>query len=112
MVMKLECLVLVENRLHENSTQFYFENFSFDGDEFYVPVGNYIQPIGYMKFKRMAKDVKQGCFELTALVNLDYPNPNPKVSLTGVLYSRQAALEAQKLFDSFGRVVDLTRQPS
>ena len=107
-VMKLECLVLVENRLHENSTQFYFENFSFDGDEFYVPVGNYIQPIGYMKFKRMAKDVKQGCFELTALVNLDYPNPNPKVSLTGVLYSRQAALEAQKLFDSFGRVVDLT----
>lgn len=106
--MKLECLVLVENRLHENSTQLYFENFMVDVDEFFVPVGNYTQPIGYLKFKRMAKEVKSGCFELTALVSLDYPNPNPQVSLTGVLYSRQAALEAQKLFDSFDRMVGLT----
>ena len=107
--MKLESIVLVENRLHKNSTQLYFENFHFIGGEFYVPVGNYTQPIGYLKFKRMAKEVKSGCFELTELVSLDYPNPNPKLSLTGVLYSRQEAIQAQKLFDSFGRVVDLTR---
>lgn len=106
--MKLECLVLVENRLYENSTQLYFENFMIHVDEFFVPVGNYKQPIGYLKFKRMAKDVKTGCFELTALESLDYPNPNPKVSLTGVLYSQQGAREAQKLFDSFDQMVDLT----
>ena len=106
--MKIESIVLVENRLHENSTQIYFENLCFDGDEFFVPVGNYTQPIGFLKFKRMAKGVKAGCFELTALVDQSYPTPNPQLSLTGVLYSRQEAIRAQKLFDSFGRVVDLT----
>ncbi|WP_353168627.1 hypothetical protein [Acinetobacter sp.] len=104
--MKLENIVFVENRLHENSTQIYFENICFDGDEFFVPVGNYTQPIGFLKFKQIAK---KGCFELSELVSLDYPNPNPQLSLTGVLYSRQEAIRAQKLFDSFGRVVDLTR---
>jgi len=48
--MKIESIVLVENRLHENSTQIYFENLCFDGDEFFVPVGNYTQPIGFLKF--------------------------------------------------------------
>lgn len=104
--MKLENIVFVENRLHENSTQIYFENICFDGDEFFVPVGNYTQPIGFLKFKQIAK---KGCFELSELVSLDYPNPNPQLSLTGVLYTRQEAIRAQKLFDSFGRVVDLTR---
>lgn len=103
--MKIESIVLVENRLHENSTQIYFENLCFDGDEFFVPVGNYNQPIGFLKFKQIAK---KGCFELSELVCLDYPNPNPQFSLSGVLYSRQEAIRAQKLFDSFGRVVDLT----
>ena len=107
--MKIENIVLIESRLYENSTQIYLENVSFDGDEFYVPIGNYTKPIGYLQFKRMAKDVKAGCFELNQLIPLDYPNPNPKLSLTGVLYSRQEAIQAQKLFDSFGRVVDLTR---
>lgn len=106
--MKIESIVLVENRLHENSTQIYFENLCFDGDEFFVPVGNYTQPIGFLKFKRMAKGVKAGCFELTALVDQSYPTPSPQLSLTGVLYSRQEAIRAQKLFDSFGRVVNLT----
>lgn len=101
--MKLECLVLVENRLHENSTQLYFENLMVDVDEFFVPVGNYTQPIGYLKFKRMAKEIKSGCFELNALVSLDYPNPNPQISLTGVLYSRRKAIEAQRQLDVSAR---------
>lgn len=101
--MKLECLVLVENRLHENSTQLYFENLMVDVDEFFVPVGNYTQPIGYLKFKQMAKEVKSGCFELNALVSLDYPNPNPQISLTGVLYSRKKAIEAQRQLDVSAR---------
>ena len=106
--MKIENIIFVENRLHENSTQIYFEDLPFNGDIFFIPVGNYTKPIGFLKFKRMAKGVKLGCFELTELVSQDYPNPNPKLSLTGVLYSRRAAIAAQKLFDSFGRVVDLT----
>lgn len=104
--MKLENIVFVENRLHENSTQIYFENICFDGDEFFVPVGNYTQPIGFLNFKQIAK---KGCFELSELACLDYPNPNPQFSLSGVLYSRKEANRAQKLFDSYGRVVDLTR---
>lgn len=102
--MKLDNLVLVENRLYENSTQLYLEGIELDTDEFFVPVANYTINIGYLKFKRMAKGIKKGCFELTALERPDYPNPNPQLSLTGVLYSRKEAIEAQKLFDSFARV--------
>lgn len=101
--MKLESIIFVENRLHKNSTQIYFEDFNFEGDEFYVPIGNYTQPIGYLKFKRMAKEVKSGCFELTALVSQDYPNPNPQISLTGVLYSRRKAISVQRQFDVSAR---------
>ncbi|KCX76188.1 hypothetical protein J567_4136, partial [Acinetobacter baumannii 754286] len=50
--MKLENIVIIENRLFQNSTQIYFENFPFDGDEFYVPVGDYTKPIGFLKFKQ------------------------------------------------------------
>lgn len=101
-VMKLESIVFVENRLHENSTQLYFENLDFTGDEFYVPVGNYTQPIGYLKFKRTGAPTLR-CFELTELVSLDYPNPNPQISLTGVLYSRKKAIEVQRQFDVSAR---------
>ncbi|MBD0239812.1 hypothetical protein IAF68_07295, partial [Acinetobacter baumannii] len=72
--MKLENIVIIENRLFQYSTQIYFENFPFDGDEFYVPVGDYTKPIGFLKFKQIAKP---GCFELSELVSLDYPSPNP-----------------------------------
>ncbi|VCX15553.1 hypothetical protein BANRA_04049 [Acinetobacter baumannii] len=68
--MKLENIVIIENRLFQYSTQIYFENFPFDGDEFYVPVGDYTKPIGFLKFKQIAKP---GCFELSELVSLDYP---------------------------------------
>ncbi|MBD0209175.1 hypothetical protein IAF39_11735, partial [Acinetobacter baumannii] len=53
--MKLENIVIIENRLFQYSTQIYFENFPFDGDEFYVPVGDYTKPIGFLKFKQIAK---------------------------------------------------------
>lgn len=102
--MKIENIVLVENRLHENSTQIYFENIAFDGDEFYVPIGNYTQPIGYMKFKQTAK---KGCFELSELVSLNYPNPNPQFSLSGVLYSRQKAIEAHQSICAYQQAASL-----
>lgn len=91
--MKLENIVLIENRLHENSTQVYFENINFDVSEFFVPVGNYTKPIGYLKFKQISK---KGCFELSELVSLDYPNPHPQLSLSGVLYSRRRAIAAHQ----------------
>lgn len=102
--MKIESIVLVENRLHENSTQIYFENLCFDGDEFFVPVGNYNQPIGFLKFKQIAK---KGCFELSELVCLDYLNPNPQFSLSGVLYSRLKAIEAHQSIYSYQQAVSL-----
>lgn len=91
--MKLESIVLIENRLQQNSTQMYFENIDLDCNEFYVPVGDYTQPIGFLKFKQIAK---KGCFELSSLESLDCHNPYPQFSLSGVLYSRQAALEAHQ----------------
>ncbi|USA54603.1 hypothetical protein NDN13_05260 [Acinetobacter sp. C32I] len=91
--MKLENIVLIENRLHQNSTQIYFENINQDCEEFYVPVGNYTKPIGFLKFKQIAK---KGRFELSSLESLDCHNPYPQFSLSGVLYSRQAALEANQ----------------
>ncbi len=100
--MKLENIVIIENRLFQNSTQIYFENFPFDGDEFYVPVGDYTKPIGYLKFKQIST---AGCFELSELVSLDYPNPNPQFSLSGVLYSRKKALEAHQLICAYQQAV-------
>lgn len=96
--MKLESLVLMENRLHEKSTQLYLENFPCEGDEFYVPVGDYTKPIGYLKFKQISKKY---CFELSELVSLDCPNPNPQFSLSGVLYSRQKAIEAHQVICAY-----------
>lgn len=96
--MKLESLVLIENRLYENSTQLYFENFMVDVDEFFVPVGDYTKPIGYLKFKQISKKY---CFELSELVSLDYPSPSPQFSLSGVLYSRQKALEAHQVICAY-----------
>ena len=98
--MKVENLIFIENRLHQDSTQIYLENIEFNGDVFFIPVGNYNNPIGFLKFKNIAK---KGCFELAELVPLDYPNPNPKLSLSGVLYSRQKAIEAHQSINSFPR---------
>ena len=89
--MRGDILLLVENRLSECSTQIYIEELDCNDNEFYVPVGDYTQPIGYLKFKQIAKE---GCFELSSLESLDCPNPHPQFSLSGVLYSRQAALES------------------
>lgn len=100
--MKLENIVIIENRLFQNSTQIYFENISFNGDEFYVPIGDYTKPIGFLKFKQIAK---AGCFELSELVSLDCPNPNPQFSLSGVLYSRQKAIEAHQSICAYQQAV-------
>ncbi|WP_180182834.1 hypothetical protein [Acinetobacter sp. YH01020] len=101
--MKLETLVLIENRLHSNSTQIYLEHIKEDVPEFFVPVGDYTKPMGYLKFKNIAK---KGCFELSSLENLDHPNPHPQFSLTGVLYSRQAALEAHHAISSYQQEIN------
>lgn len=101
--MKTETLLLVENRLNDCSTQIYIENLECSEDVFYVPVGDYTQPIGYLKFKQIAK---KGCFELSSLENLDCPNPHPQFSLSGVLYSRQAALEASQSLSVYAQSAD------
>lgn len=100
--MKINNLVFIPNRLSDCSTQIYIEDMDVDHDEFYVPVGDYTHPIGYLKFKQIAKE---GCFELSSLENLDYPNPHPQFSLSGVLYSRQAALEAHQSLSAYAQPV-------
>lgn len=101
--MKLENLLLVQSRLNDCSTQVYIENIEVDHNEFYVPVGDYNHPIGYLKFKKIAKE---GCFELSSLESLDCPNPHPQFSLSGVLYSRQAALEAHQSLSVYAQSAD------
>lgn len=102
--MKIENIVFVESRLHENSTQIYFENIPLGCEEFYVPVGDYTKPIGYLKFKQITTE---GCFELSELVSLDCPNPNPQFSLSGVLYSRRKAIEAHQSICAYRQAVSL-----
>lgn len=106
--MKLECLVLIENRLHQNSTQIYLEHIKEDVPEFFVPIGDHTKPIGYLRFKNIAK---KGCFELSSLENLDCPNPHPQFSLTGVLYSRLAALEAHHVISVYQQGIDRIDPP-
>lgn len=106
--MQLETLVLIENRLHQNSTQIYLEHIKVDVLEFFVPVGDFQKPIGYLKFKNAAK---KHCFELSSLESLDYPNPYPQFSLTGVLYSRQAALEAHSVISAYQQEIDQIDPP-
>lgn len=101
--MKIETLLLVENRLSDCSTQIYIENIDTDHNEFYVPVGDFTQPIGYLKFKQIAKE---GCFELSSLESQDCPNPHPQFSLSGVLYSRQAALGAHQSLSAYVQLAD------
>ncbi|OTU28503.1 hypothetical protein CAT59_08095 [Acinetobacter pittii] len=100
--MKIENLIFIKNRLFSNSTQIYFEDIPLECDEFYVPVGNYTKLIGFLKFKKIAR---KGCFELSELVSLDYPNPNPQFSLSGVLYSRQKAIEAHQSICAYQQAV-------
>lgn len=106
--MKLETLVLIEDRLHPNSTQVYLEHIKEDVPEFFVPVGDYTQPIGYLRFKNIAK---KGCFELNSLESLDHPNPHPQFSLTGVLYSRRAALQAHLVISAYQQEIDRIDPP-
>lgn len=101
--MKIQTMVLLDNRLHENSTQIYLEHIDTDVVEFYVPVGDFNKPIGYLKFKNISKKY---CFELSSLENLDHPNPHPQFSLSGVLYSRQAALEANHAISAYQQAID------
>ncbi len=101
--MKIENIVFIENRLYPNSTQIYFENIQLDCKEFYVPVGDYTQPIGFLKFKQIAK---KGCFELSSLETQDCHNPYPQFSLSGVLYSRQEALAAHQSLIAYVQETD------
>lgn len=100
--MKLETLVFMQSRLHPNSTQVYLEHIKEEVLEFFVPVGDYTQPIGYLKFKNISK---KGCFELSSLESLDHPNPYPQFSLSGVLYSRWAALEAHHAISAYQQAI-------
>lgn len=96
--MKLRSIVFVKNKSYEKPTRIYLEKLNVNDDEFYLPVENRSHLVGYLKFK---KTTKKGCFELSELVSQDYPNPNPQLSLSGVLYSRQEALEADQLIGTY-----------
>ncbi len=106
--MKIQTMVLMTDRLHPLSTQIYLEHIEEDVAEFFVPIGDYTKPIGYLKFKQIAK---KGCFELSSLESLDYPNPHPQFSLSGVLYSRQAALEANRAISAYQQAINQIDPP-
>lgn len=87
--MKLNNLIFLNNPTH--LTQIYIENVDIEEDEFFVPIGKHLV-VGYLLFKRAEK----AAFALESLIQADYPNPHPQLLLSGVLYSRQEALEAQR----------------
>lgn len=61
--------------------------------------------IGYARYERRGEEVvtgvRQGLFELTEVLPAGCPAPHPTISLSGVLWTRRAALEAEQSNHSF-----------
>lgn len=96
--MKLETIVLVAGRSAPNGLELYLPGVAPNiRDEFATPVYVYTELIGYLIFKRITLDT----FQLVKLHSADSQSPYPIVPLTGVLYSRQAALEAHQSLSSY-----------
>ncbi len=67
-------------------------------------------PVAYAEWSRVGSEVicskSQGIFQLTELLPGHMTVPGPVVSLSGVLWSRQAALEAHRSISSYQAQVD------
>lgn len=102
--MKLNNIVIIQDRKQNNSSEFFID-VEITEDEFYVPIAREDVVIGYLQFKRDF----QKTFGLSGLLTNCCQNPYPIVSMSGVLYSRQAALEANEALTSYVRAVDQIR---
>lgn len=112
--MRLHDIVLMANRIGNNGTQMYVE-IDTPHDIVFVPVGDYRQIIGYLRFDRFCvkypdSEVDFNCFELAELSPKSHPNPNPQLCLSGVLKSSVAHFSKYQAEIAYLR--DLVRQKS
>ena len=106
---KPTAMVLLPGRRFPLSTEMCLE-IKADIDEFYIAIGcvdSKASVIGYMKFS--ATSTSKGSlrtFALSEVLPADSPVPSPVISLSGVLWTRQAALEAHQAISVFRAVED------
>ncbi|MGK5031485.1 hypothetical protein [Janthinobacterium sp. MDT1-19] len=106
--MQPTALMTMSNRAFLGSTESYLA-MKTDLAEFWLALGRQgtAEPIGYARYVRCADadqtivDVITGTFELSELISADSPRPHPIVSLSGVLWTRRAALEADATIHFF-----------
>jgi hypothetical protein len=105
--MRPSCLVLMPDRRFAGSTELYV--YAATGlKEFFIAFGrNGLDgaAIGYGRFVRCGEEVinqmTQGLFELREVLSASSPVPHPIVSLSGVLWTRRAALEADRAIGAY-----------
>ena len=113
----MDCLVMCADRRAVGSTEFMF---LLNTDKPYekVCVLPYSQnddgsalPLGMMVLEKysseVVRSVHQGKYQLVELLSAGTPVPYPVVSLSGVVWSRQAALEANQAICAFQREAGL-----
>lgn len=99
-------LVLIAGRAFSSSTEMYITADT-DLPEFWLALGpqGCARPLGYLRWVRCGEEtvigVRQGLFELTEVRPAGSPSPHPVVSLSGVLWTRPAAREADQVIQSF-----------
>jgi hypothetical protein len=105
--LKPSCLVMMPGRRFAGSTELYVYAET-DQQEFVVAIGSHNldgKAIGYARFVRCGEEIinqtTQGLFELREVLSASSPVPHPVVSLSGVLWTRRAALEADRAIGAY-----------
>lgn len=100
---KILSLICMSDRRFSGSTELYLY-VDTPLNEFYVALGrNELDgvPIGYLKFaavgnEKLSTGRLAGIFELQEVLPASCPAPNPIVALSGVLWTRQEAVSANR----------------
>jgi hypothetical protein len=105
--MRPSCIVLMPERRFAGSTEMYVYAAT-DLQEFFIAFGrNGLDgaAIGYARFVRCGTEIinqtTQGLFELGEVLSASSPTPHPIVPLSGVLWTRRAALEADRAIGAY-----------
>jgi hypothetical protein len=104
--LKPTCAVMIGDRSFEGSAELYLYAET-QHQEFWLALGCHTHdaPLGYLRLVRCRDEVilqkTQGLFELREVLPAGSPAPSPIVSLSGVLWTRRAALEADRAIGAY-----------
>lgn len=102
-----DCLVMIPERCFPGASELFLYMVT-ELEEFCIAIGSKekgTEPVGYMRWRRTGFEticsMKKGIFRLTEVLQANSPVPCPILSLSGVLWTRQAALEAHQSISSY-----------